>query len=136
MSKGEEKSGGRTRPMLLANAFEAVTGAIYLDQGYDVVKDFIHRTVIVELPAIIEGDLHRDAKSRLQEVTQETVGQTPRYKLREETGPDHEKRFTVAVVVGDNELGIGTGTSKQQAEQRAAENALKGELKKKLLKKK
>lgn len=127
MSKGEEKSGGRDRPALLANAFEAVTGAMYLDQGYDATKEFVHRTVIAELPKIIQDESHRDAKSKLQEVTQEAVGQTPRYRVREETGPDHDKRFTVAVVVGDNELGIGHGSSKQQAEQQAAEQALKGE---------
>lgn len=132
MSKGEEKSGGRDRAGLLANAFEAVTGAMYLDQGYDVTKEFVHKTVVAELPKIIKNELHRDAKSKLQEVTQEAVGLTPRYKVREETGPDHDKRFTVAVVVNDNELGTGQGSSKQQAEQRAAETALKGEPKKKL----
>lgn len=130
MSKGEEKSGGRDRAGLLANAFEAVTGAMYLDQGYDVTKEFVHKTVVAELPKIIKNELHRDAKSKLQEVTQEAVGLTPRYKVREETGPDHDKRFTVAVVVEDNELGTGQGSSKQQAEQRAAETALKGEPKK------
>ncbi len=136
MSRGEEKSGGRTRPMLLANAFEAIVGAMYLDQGYDVTKEFIHRTVIAELPKIIKRNLDRDAKSRLQEVAQEAVGLTPKYRVREETGPDHDKRFTVAVLVGDNELGTGDGSSKQQAEQRAAEAALKGNPKQKLRKSK
>lgn len=136
MSRGEEKSGGRTRPMLLANAFEAIVGAIYLDQGYDAAKGFIHRTVIAELPKIIKRNLDRDAKSRLQEVAQEAVGRTPRYRVREESGPDHDKRFTVAVLVGDNELGTGHGSSKQQAEQRAAETALKGNPKAKLRKSK
>ncbi len=134
MSRGEEKSGGRTRSALLANAFEAIVGAMYLDQGYDVAKEFIHRTVVAELPEIITQNLDRDAKSRLQEVAQETVGLTPRYKVLEETGPDHDKRFTVAVSVGDNELGTGSGSSKQQAEQGAAEQALEGDVKKKLKK--
>lgn len=132
MSRGEEKSGGRTRPMLLANAFEAIVGAMYLDQGYDVTKEFIDRTVIAELPKIIKQNLDRDAKSKLQEVAQEAVGLTPKYRVREESGPDHDKRFTVAVLVGDNELGIGSGSSKQQAEQRAAEQAFKGDPKAKL----
>lgn len=132
MSKGEEKSGGRDRPALLANAFEAITGAMYLDQGYDVTKEFVDRTVISELEQIIKDESHRDAKSKLQEVSQDAVGLTPKYRLREEAGPDHDKRFTVAVVVGDNELGTGQGSSKQQAEQQAAEKALKGEPKKKL----
>jgi ribonuclease-3 len=134
MSRGEEKSGGRTRQALLANAFEAIVGAMYLDQGYDVTKDFIHRTVISELPEIIDQNLDRDAKSKLQEVAQEAVGLTPRYKVVEETGPDHDKRFTVTVSVGDNELGSGSGSSKQQAEQQAAEQALKRDPKKKLQK--
>jgi ribonuclease-3 len=134
MSRGEEKSGGRTRPMLLANAFEAIVGAMYLDQGYDVTKEFIHRTVVAELPKIITQNLDRDAKSLLQEVAQEAVGLTPRYKVTEETGPDHDKHFTVAVSVGDNELGVGSGSSKQQAEQGAAEQALKGNPKQKLRK--
>ena len=116
--------------MLLANAFEAIVGAMFLDRGYDVAKEFIDRTVISELPRIIQGDLHRDAKSRLQEVAQESAGLTPKYRVQEETGPDHAKHFTVVVRVGDNELGKGVGASKQQAEQRAAEAALKGEPKK------
>lgn len=134
MSRGEEKSGGRTRSALLANAFEAIVGAMYLDQGYDVAQEFIHRTVIAELPEIIKQNLDRDAKSKLQEVAQETVGLTPRYRVIEESGPDHDKRFTVAVSVGDNELGTGSGSSKQQAEQGAAEQALQGDVKKKLKK--
>lgn len=124
MSRGEEKSGGRSRQVLLANAFEAVVGALYLDQGYDVAKDFIHRTVVTELPDIIKGERHRDAKSKLQELAQDGVGITPRYEVASSTGPDHAKNFTMAVYVGDDKLAAGEGLSKQQAEQAAAENAL------------
>ena len=126
MSRGEEKSGGRTRSLLLANAFEAIIGATYLDQGYEGAKAFVHKVIIPELPAIIEGDLHVDAKSSLQEKSQESFNQTPRYEVIQAIGPDHDKRFTVAVHVGDNKLAEGAGTSKQSAEQAAAETALKG----------
>lgn len=124
MSRGEEKSGGRTRHVLLANALEALIGAIYLDQGYDAAKDFVHHTVIKELPAIIAGNKHRDPKSELQEIAQEKLGVTPRYEVRDTNGPDHDKVFTVAVLISDTAVAEGQGSSKQQAEQAAAEAAL------------
>ncbi len=124
MSKGEEKSGGRQRSALLANACEAVIGAIYLDQGYDVAKDFIHRKIITALETIIAEESHREPKSLLQELAQEKLGKTPRYRVLDEHGPDHAKHFTVSVGVGDNKLGEGKGTSKQLAERAAAEDAL------------
>jgi len=124
MSRGEAKSGGRKRPQLLANAFEAIIGAIYLDQGYDVAAAFIERLVLPELPSIIKGKLDRDAKSQLQEVAQRLHNVTPRYKLESSAGPDHAKHFTVGVYLGDNKLAEGDGASKQQAEQAAAEAAL------------
>lgn len=130
MSKGEEKSGGRERPALLANACEAVIGAIYLDQGYDAVSRFIHQRIISALEGIIEQESHRDPKSLLQEVAQEQFSKTPRYKVLEATGPDHAKSFTVAVRVGDNVVGEGKGDSKQEAERSAAEAALHGPFKK------
>ncbi|MEX2043563.1 MAG: ribonuclease III [Patescibacteria group bacterium] len=130
MSKGEEKSGGRERPALLANVCEAVIGAIYLDQGYDTVNRFIHHRIISALEGIIEEESHRDPKSLLQEAAQEQFNRTPRYKVLKAVGPDHAKSFTVAVRVGDNTVGEGQGNSKQEAERVAAEAALRGPFKK------
>lgn len=130
MSKGEEKSGGRDRPALLANACEAVIGAIYLDQGYSTVNRFIHQRIISALEGIIAEEAHRDPKSQLQEAAQEKFNQTPRYKVLEAKGPDHAKSFTVVVRVGDNEVGEGRGNSKQTAERAAAQAALEGPFKK------
>jgi ribonuclease III len=124
MSRGEEKSGGREREALQANVCEAVIGAIYLDQGYDAAKKFIHAKIITALEGIIAEESHVDPKSQLQETSQDKFGQTPRYKVLEAEGPDHAKRFTVAVRVGDNEVGRGHGTSKQTAERAAAQDAL------------
>lgn len=124
MSRGEAKSGGRTRQALLANAFEAIIGAIYLDQGYDAAKDFIHRHLVGHLPEIIAGKLDRDPKSELQEKAQDKYGVTPRYEVVDSEGPDHAKTFTVGVSVDGKRLGEGTGSSKQQAEQSAARAAL------------
>lgn len=125
MSRGEAKSGGRTRQMLLANAFEAVVGALYLDQGYDAANKFVSRVILPHLPEIIAKKLDRDSKSRLQEVAQDKHNVTPKYKVTEATGPDHAKQFTISVYVADEEMGSGTGQSKQQAEQAAAEAALR-----------
>jgi ribonuclease-3 len=130
MSKGEEKSGGRQRGQLLANACEAVIGAVYLDQGYDAAKDLVHRVIIPRLPEIIKEGSDRDPKSTLQEKAQEKFNETPEYVVTSETGPDHDKRFTIEVKLGDNVVGTGKGTSKQQAQQEAARAALKGKLKK------
>lgn len=124
LSKGEEKSGGRTRNMLLANAFEALIGAMYLDQGYEPAARFIQDHLIVLLPEIIEKKLYIDPKSRLQELCQEVKGVTPEYKVRSETGPDHSKTFTVGVYAKSELLGEGSGSSKQRAEQEAAAAAL------------
>lgn len=126
MSKGEEKSGGRNRSQLLANACEAIIGAVYLDQGYDTAKELVHRVIIPRLPEIIKEGSDRDPKSVLQEKAQEKFNQTPEYTVTSETGPDHDKRFTIDVKLGDNVVGTGKGTSKQQAQQEAAKAALKG----------
>jgi ribonuclease-3 len=125
MSKGESKDVGRARQVILANAIEAVIGAIYLDQGYDVAKEFILREVIVELPGIINKGAYLDPKSKLQEIVQERFGITPVYTVQSESGPDHDKVFVVGVNLNDRQIGIGTGPSKQEAEVSAAENALK-----------
>jgi len=124
LSKGEEASGGRTRPYLLANTFEALLGVIYLDQGIEVSKQFVHKYVIPELSSIIEQNLYKDFKSRLQEVSQEKLSLTPIYKVINEDGPDHAKNFTIGVFLDDAQVGEGAGSSKQSAEQEAAKNAL------------
>jgi ribonuclease-3 len=125
MSKGESKDIGRARQVILANAIEAVIGAIYLDQGYNIAKDFILREVIVELPGIINKGAYLDPKSKLQEIVQEKLGITPVYKVHSESGPDHDKVFVVGVHLNERQVGVGTGPSKQEAEVAAAENALK-----------
>jgi len=124
LSRGEEASGGRSRPYLLANTFEALLGVIYLDQGLTVARQFVHQHLIPELQPIIEQDLYKDYKSKLQEMAQEKFSQTPSYKVISEIGPDHAKLFTVGVFLGDREAGRGTGSSKQVAEQEAAKQAL------------
>lgn len=124
MSRGEATSAGRARQLILANSFEAVVGAIYLDQGYDVAKKFITDNLISNLPEIIENKLYIDSKSHFQELAQEKEGITPRYEVITEEGPDHDKTFTIAVRVGDKEWGKGVGPSKQLAQQSAAEDAL------------
>lgn len=125
LSRGESKSIGRARQLILANTFEAVIGAIYLDQGYEVAKKFIKKNLIVNLPKIIEEKLYIDPKSLFQEVVQEKEGITPRYDVINEEGPDHDKVFTVAVMVGDKVWGRGKGPSKQLAQQEAAKAAIK-----------
>ncbi len=125
MSRGEAKDTGRARQVILANALEAIIGAIYLDQGYEAAKEFILREIVVELPAIINQGTYLDPKSKLQEIVQEKISLTPNYLVLSETGPDHDKVFLVGVYVGDNKAGEGKGPSKQEAEVAAAENALK-----------
>ena len=124
LSRGEEASGGRSRPYLLANTFEALLGAIYLDLGLEPAHKFVHRYIIPELTSIIEQDLFKDYKSKLQEQAQEKLSLTPIYKVLKEEGPDHAKEFTVGVFLGEKEVGRGIGASKQIAEQEAAKEAL------------
>lgn len=124
LSQGEKKDIGRARLYILANAIEAVIGAIYLDQGYEESKKFIEGIVIPELPRVIEEKLYKDAKSLFQEKAQEEIGITPSYKVLEQWGPDHSKMFKVGVYLDDELIGIGLGPSKQEAQQNAAEDAL------------
>lgn len=124
LSKGELKDTGRARTYILANTYEAFVGAVYLDQGYDVVEKFILDTVYPELPRIIKEQSWRDAKSRFQEEAQEHVGETPTYELIREKGPDHNKEFTVGVTIAGKVIAEGSGPSKQEAEQKAAQKAL------------
>jgi ribonuclease-3 len=124
MSKGEAKDTGRARQVILANAIEAVIGAIYLDRGYDTARDFIMREVMVELPGVISAGAYVDPKSKLQEIVQDKVGVTPNYSVLSESGPDHDKVFVVGVFLASKKVGEGKGPSKQEAEVAAAENAL------------
>lgn len=125
LSRGEQKDAdSKARRYILANAMESIIGAVYLDQGWEVSKDFIHRVVIDKLPYIIEHRLYVDPKSRLQEASQSTVGTTPSYKVLSEEGPDHNKRFVVGVYLGKELVAQGEGTSKQEAQVQAAEHAI------------
>ena len=124
MSYGEAKSGGKAKNYILANAFEAVLGALYLDQGYEVCQEYVGRTILVHLQEILDKGLFLDPKSRLQEYTQEHLGITPVYQGLGEEGPDHAKTVTVAVYNGEQELARGSGPSKQSAQVAAAQSAL------------
>lgn len=124
LSKGEAKDTGRARVYILANAFESVVGAMYLDQGYDTAKDFIGRQLFDLTERIVEKRLWQDAKSRFQEVSQEQVGVTPSYETLSQTGPDHDRTFTVGVFLKDEKIAEGQGRAKQEAEQAAAEKAI------------
>lgn len=124
LSRGEEKEKGKARMYILANTFEALIGAIYLDQGYKTCQNFIEKHLIFKLSEIIKKGLFKDAKSRFQEEAQERVGITPTYKVLEEWGPDHAKHFIVGVFLKEELVARGEGSSKQEAELEAAKNAL------------
>ena len=124
MSKGERNGSQRARQQILANAFEAVIGAIYLERGYDDAAVFIHKHILSKLDNILATGSWRDPKSHLQEVSQRIDGQTPVYRVLEEVGPDHDKVFTLGAFVGDKLMGKGSGPSKQVAQQIAARAAL------------
>ena len=126
LSKGEAKdTNGKARRYILANAFEAVVGALYLDQGIEVVKTFILGIVIPELADILTNQLYLDPKSRFQELAQEKLKITPNYKVLKESGPDHNKKFQIGVYLGDELVATSTGSSKQEGQLKAAERALK-----------
>lgn len=126
LSHGEAKDAGtKARDYIMANAFEAVVGAIYVDQGYDGAKQFIARYVITKLPYVLENGLYMDAKSRFQESAQELIGVTPTYRVLEESGPDHAKMFKVGIFIEKELIASGMGSSKQEAQTEAAEAALK-----------
>lgn len=124
MSRGEKHGSDRARKQILANAFEAVTGSIYLERGYQDAADFIYKNIISKFDSILESGSWRDAKSHLQEVSQRIDNMTPRYQVLEETGPDHDKTFKLGVYVGEKLMGTGSGPSKQIAQQSAAKEAL------------
>ena len=125
MSRGEKHGSARARQQILANAFEATTGAIYLDKGYEAAKKYITDNILSTLPQILEEESWRDPKSYLQELSQARDGFTPIYKVIKEDGPDHEKTFTLGVFVGDKKMGEGEGPSKQTAQQEAAREAIR-----------
>ncbi len=125
LSKGEEKDTGRARQYILANTFESIIGAVYLDQGYDVAKEFIGRNLFDRTETIVAKRLWQDAKSRFQELSQEHTSITPSYETLAQVGPDHDRVFTVGVFLGNEKIAEGNGRSKQEAEQGAAEAGLK-----------
>lgn len=124
MSKGEETSNGRENEAILADTFEAYLGALYLDQGYSAVDTFLQEHLFPLLTEIQEKNLQKDSKSLLQEHVQRTKKHLPVYKLLQSTGPDHQKSFTIAVLVDGEEVAQATGKSKQEAQQEAAKKAL------------
>ena len=124
LSKGEELSGGKENTQLLANTFEAVLGAIYLDLGLEAATSFVHQTLLPVFSKEIELGPPKDAKSQLQEMVQDLTKTSPKYRILETIGPDHAKRFKVGVFMTGQEIGVGEGTNKQQAEEEAAKHAL------------
>jgi len=124
LSKGEAKDTGRARSTILANTYESFVGALYLDQGYEPCKTFIHATLLPRLEEIIAKKTWKDAKSQVQEEAQERLGVTPSYRVVSETGPDHDKHFNIGIFFGDKKIAEGKGRSKQEGEQKAATAAL------------
>ncbi len=125
LSHGEAKDANtKAREYILANAIEAIIGAIYLDQGWSMAKQFITRWVIAKLPEVLENNLWMDPKSRFQESAQEIIGVTPSYRVLSEEGPDHNKTFVIGVYLDNEKIADGVGTSKQEAQVDAADKAL------------
>ncbi|MBD3250186.1 MAG: ribonuclease III [Candidatus Pacebacteria bacterium] len=124
MSKGEEATGGRTNPSLLADTMEAVIGALYLDQGLSATQEFISDLIFPKIDQIQEQKLYKDPKSWLQELVQAEGYSTPRYRLVKAVGPDHQKIFTIEVMIDDQVWGTGQGSNKQAAQQEAAAEAI------------
>ena len=124
LSNGEKKEKGKSKQYMLADTFEALIGAIYIDRGYGEAEKFIEKYLLVELPRIISLELFKDPKSELQEIAQEKTGITPVYKIVDEEGPDHDKKFRMGVFLEDKKLAEGEGGSKKEAEEEAAQKAL------------
>ena len=124
LSRGERRGSERAKQQIMANAFEALIGAIYMEKGYEASETFITKHILSKLDGILAAGSWRDAKSHLQEVSQSVDNMTPQYRVLEETGPDHDKEFTLGVFVGDQLMGQGSGPSKQAAQQIAARAAL------------
>jgi len=124
LSKGEAKETGKSRAYILANSFEAFLGSLYLDLGYEVTDKFLQKYLLSKLPEIIKEGSYKDSKSKFQEIAQDKVSITPTYKVVKEWGPDHEKKFIVGVFLSEELVAEGEGSSKQEAEEAAAEQAL------------
>lgn len=124
LSRGEEESGGRKREYILANTFEALLGALFLDQGMEECRKLVEENLLPKIDEVLENQTYKDYKSRFQEYSQEKYNQTPEYKEVASWGPDHNKIFVMGVYIGEKGLGKGEGSSKQKAEQEAAHNAL------------
>jgi ribonuclease-3 len=124
LGKGEDESGGRERPAIMCDAFEALLGAIYLDRGIESAREFVNHLIEPALQAVLASSSEKDAKSQLQEVAQSQYQVTPTYRTVNERGPDHAKVFTVEAMIGEKTYGRGTGYSKQNAAQAAAQEAL------------
>jgi ribonuclease-3 len=125
MSRGEKNGSDRARQAILADVFEAIIGAIYLDKGYKAAEDFIAKHILSKIDEVLDSESWRDPKSHLQELAQRSDGETPVYKVLKEEGPDHEKTFLVGVYVGGSLKGTGSGHSKQEAQTLAATTAIK-----------
>ena len=125
LSHGEKNGSERAHDVILADCFEAVIGAIYLDQGYEVAKEFIAKHILVKIDEILEEGTWRDPKSYVQELAQKVDSETPVYRTLREDGPDHDKIFTVGIYVGDKLIGTGSGHSKQEAQTEAAREGVK-----------
>ena len=125
LSQGEKQGTERAHESILADCFEAVIGAIYLDQGYEAAKDFISKHILGKIDKILEDGSWRDPKSYVQELAQKYDGETPAYKTLQEKGPDHDKTFTVGLYVGDSLKGTGSGHSKQEAQTEAAREGVR-----------
>lgn len=124
MSKGESKDVGRARQYILANAFEAFIGALYVDQGYEIAQEFVAGQLFAKTEEIVDKRLWQDPKSRFQEMAQEYTNLTPTYTTLSQEGPDHDRIFTVGVFLGKEKIGEGKGRAKQEAEQEAALRAI------------
>jgi len=124
LSNGEEATGGREREYILANTFEAVLGAIYLENGLEKCKKFVEKELLYKIKDIIKNETYKDAKSKFQEMAQEKFSVTPNYKVEDSWGQDHKKTFKIAVYLEKDKYGEGEGKSKQRAEQKAANNAI------------
>lgn len=124
LSKGEDSGGGRQNPQLLANTYESILGAIYLDQGLEVAKQVVENTLLPLFEKEVKGGPPKDSKSTLQELVQEKVKQSPHYKTLKTYGPDHAKEFIIGVFIEGKQVGQGKGSSKQEAEEEAAKDAL------------
>ncbi len=125
LSRGEQKDTGKARQYILANAVEAVIGAVYEDAGYEAAKKIVTSFIVAKLPEVVEKGLHIDTKSKFQELAQDKFHITPIYKVMKESGLDHVKEFVIGVFLNEKNMGEGTGSSKQEAEQNAAKSALR-----------